>query len=83
MTNLDLIKRFAIYPETTGARVNNLCCTEGTLYSYAEPIARYQDGVFTVSRKRWSVTTTRHVNTLLVILSQRGQTYSITQERLI
>ena len=83
MTNNDLIKRFAIYPETTGARVNNLCCTEGTLYSYAEPIARYKDGTFLVSRKKWSVTTTRHVNTLLGILSQRGKTYTVTVDRLM
>ena len=82
MTNHDLIVKYASNPQAQ-ARANNLCCTDGTLHSYAEPIARYRDGVFTVSRKKWSVTTTRHVNTLLGILSQRGQTYSITQERLI
>lgn len=42
-----------------------------------------KDGVFTVSRKKWSVTTTRHVNTLLGILAQRGSAYTITQERLL
>jgi len=82
MTNLDLLKRFAIYPETQ-QRANNLSCAAGILYSYAEPIARYKEGVFTVSRKKWSVTTTRHVNTLLGILAQQGKTYIITQERLI
>lgn len=82
MTNNDLLKHFAISPDTVG-RANNLSCAAGTLYSYAEPIARYQDGVFAVSRKKWSMTTTHHQNTLLGILSQQGKTYTITQERLI
>ena len=82
MTNNDLLKHFACYPETV-RRANNLSYSAGTLYSYAEPIARYKESVFTVSRKKWSVTTTRHVNTLLGILAQQGKTYIITQERLI
>lgn len=82
MTNNDLLKHFACYPETV-RHANNLSCSAGTLYSYAEPIARYKDGVFTVSRKKWSLTTTRHQNTLLGILAQRGNTYIITEERLI
>ncbi len=82
MTNNDLIKKYCSDP-TLFAKANNLSCMEGTLYSYAEPIARYKDGVFTVSRKKWSVTTSRHQSTLLGILSQRGKTYTITQERLI
>ena len=82
MTNNDLLKHFACYPETV-RHANNLSCSAGTLYSYAEPIARYQDGVFTVSRMKWSLTTTRHVNTLLGILAQRGVACTITQERLI
>ena len=82
MTNNDLLKHFACYPETV-RRANNLSYSAGTLYSYAEPIARYQDGVFTVSRMKWSRTTTRHQNTLLGILAQRGNTYIITEERLI
>ena len=86
-TNRQLIERYVADPDpdfTKGVRrANNLSCAAGTLYSYAEPIARYQDDVFTVSRKKWSLTTTRHVNTLLGILSQQGKTYIITQERLI
>ena len=82
MTNNELIEAYANDPTTHG-RANNLSCSAGILYSYAEPIARYKDGVFTVSRKKWSVTTTRHQNTLLGILAQRGKTYTITQERLI
>ena len=82
MTNLDLIKKYCIDPTLVG-RTNNLSCSAGTLYSYAEPIARYKDGTFLVSRKKWSVTTTRHVNTLLGILSQRGNTYTVTVDRLM
>lgn len=82
MTNLDLIKKYCIDPTLVG-RANNLSCSLGTLYSYAEPIARYKDGTFLVSRKKWSVTTTRHVNTLLGILSQRGNTYTVTVDRLM
>ena len=80
MANNDLLKHFACYPETV-RHANNLSCSAGTLYSYAEPIARYKDGVFTVSRMKWSLTTTRHQNTLLGILARRGNTYSITEER--
>ncbi len=87
MTNNELIASYVADPDpdfTTGVRrANSLFCHGGVLHSYAEPIARYKDGVFTVSRKKWSLTTTRHVNTLLGILSQRGKTYTITQERLI
>ena len=82
MTNNDLIKAYANDPTTPG-RANNLSCSAGLLYSYAEPIARYQDGVFTVSRKKWSVTTTRHVNTLLGILSQIGKSVVVTEDRLL
>ena len=82
MTNNDLIKKYCIDPTLVG-RTNNLSCSAGTLYSYAEPIARYKDGTFLVSRKKWSVTTTRHVNTLLGILSQRGNTYTVTVDRLM
>ena len=87
MTNNDLISSYVADPDPDFAkgvrRANSLFCHGGVLHSYAEPIARYKDGVFTVSRKKWSLTTTRHVNTLLGILSQRGKTYTITQERLI
>ena len=81
MTNIDLIKKFCIDP-TLAAKANNLSCREGTLYSYAEPIARYKDGAFTVSRKKWSVTTSRHQNTVIGILATRGIKFDITEERL-
>ena len=87
MTNNELIASYVADPDpdfTKGVRrANNLSCAAGTLYSYAEPIARYQDGVFTVSSKKWSVTTSRHQNTLLGILARQGKTFTITQERLI
>ena len=82
LTNRQLIERYVNDPDGV-RRANSLFCHGGVLHSYAEPIARYKDGVFTVSRKKWSVTTTRHVNTLLGILAQQGKTYTITQERLI
>ena len=87
MTNNELIASYVADPDpdfTKGVRrANNLFCHGGVLHSYAEPIARYKEGVFTVSRKKWSVTTTRHVNTLLGILAQQGKTYTTTEERLI
>lgn len=87
MTNNELITAYVTDPDpdfNKGVRrANSLFCHGGVLYSYAEPIARYQDGTFLVSRKKWSVTTTRHQNTLLGILAQKGKTYTITQERLI
>ena len=87
MTNNELIEAYVADPDpdfTKGVRrANSLFCHGGVLHSYAEPIARYKEGVFTVSRKKWSLTTTRHQNTLLGILSQQGKTYTITQERLI
>ena len=82
LTNRELIEAYVADPDLV-RRANSLFCHGGVLHSYAEPIARYQDDVFTVSRKKWSQTTTRHQNTLLGILAQRGNTYSITQERLI
>ena len=81
MTNNDLIKKYCIDP-TLAARANNLSCREGTLYSYAEPIARCKDGVFTVSRRKWSVTTSRHQNTVIGVLAARGIKFDITEERL-
>ena len=82
LTNRQLIESYVNDPDGV-RRANNLFCHGGVLHSYAEPIARYKEGVFTVSRKKWSVTTTRHVNTLLGILAQQGKTYIIAQERLI
>lgn len=87
MTNNELIAAYVNDPDpdfNKGVRrANSLFCHGGVLHSYAEPIARYKEGVFTVSRKKWSVTTTRHVNTLLGILSQRGETYNVTWDRLM
>lgn len=87
MTNNELIEAYVADPDpdfTKGVRrANSLFCHGGVLHSYAEPIARYKEGVFTVSRKKWSVTTSRHQSTLLGILAQQGKTYTITQERLI
>ena len=87
MINHELIESYVNDPDpdfNKGVRrADNLFCHGGVLHSYAEPIARYKEGVFTVSRKKWSLTTTRHQNTLLGILSQRGKTYTVTQERLI
>ncbi len=82
MTNNELIASYVADPDGV-RRSNSLFCHGGVLHSYAEPIARYKDGVFTVSRKKWSVTTSRHQSTLLGILAQQGKTYTITQERLI
>lgn len=90
MTNIDLIKKFCIDP-TLAAKANNLSCREGTLYSYAEPIARYRglpiergtaEPVFIVSRRKWSVTTSRHQNTVIGVLATRGIKFDITGERL-
>lgn len=90
MTNKELIASYANNP-TLVANANNLSCREGVLYSYAEPIARYLGGhstrytlepEFIVSRMKWSVTTTRHQNTLLGILAQKGRPHTITHERL-
>lgn len=86
MTNRELIEAYVNDPDpdfNKGVRrANSLFCHSGVLHSYAEPIAMYKDGVFTVSRKKWSLTTTRHQNTLLGILAQQGKTYTITQERI-
>lgn len=90
MTNIDLIKKFCIDPTLT-AKANNLSCREGALYSYAQPIARYlgvpiergtAEPVFLISLKRWSVTTSRHQNTVIGVLATRGIKFDITGERL-
>jgi len=87
MTNNELIASYVADPDpdfTKGVRrANSLFCHGGVLHSYAEPIAWYQGGTFLVSRKKWSLTTTRHQNTLLGILAQQGKTYTTTEERLI
>lgn len=90
MTNLDLIKKYCIDP-TLSAKANNLSCSAGTLYSYAEPITRYLDRpiergtaepVFLISLKRWRVTTSRHQNTVIKVLAVRGVKFATTEERL-
>ena len=90
MTNNDLIKKYCIDP-TLAAKANNLSCREGTLYSYAEPIAKYlglpiecgtEEPVFIVSRRKWSVTTSRHQNTVIGGLATLGIRFDITEERL-
>ena len=87
MTNNELIEAYVSDPDpdfTKGVRrANSLFCHGGVLHSYAEPISRYKDGTFLVSRMKCSLTTTRHQNTLLGILAQQGKSYTITQERLI
>ena len=46
------------------ANMTELALTDGTLvlFSYETPVASWKDGLFSVTDKKWSKTTTRHIN---------------------
>jgi hypothetical protein len=46
------------------ANMTELALTDGTLvlFSYETPVASWKDGLFSITDKKWSKTTTRHIN---------------------
>lgn len=46
------------------SNMTELALTDGTLvlFSYETPVACWKDGLFSITDKKWSKTTTRHIN---------------------
>lgn len=54
-----------------------LTLSDGTqvLFSYATPVACWKDGEFFKTSKKWSHTTTRHINSWAHLATEKPQEY--------
>lgn len=59
------------------SNMTQLTLSDGTqvLFSYATPVASWKDGAFYKTDKKWSNTTTRHVNKWTHLATIKPQSY--------
>ena len=63
--------------KTIGSNKTELTLADGTqvLFSYQTPVAAWHDGQFFKTSKKWSHTTTRHINSWVHLASDKPQEY--------
>ena len=56
---------------------NEITLSDGTqvLFSYATPVAAWVNGEFFKTSKKWSNTTTRHINSWVHLATEKPQEY--------
>jgi len=60
-----------------GSNKTQITLDDGTkvLFSYHTPVATWKDGAFYRTSKKWSNTTTRHINSWVHLATEKPQEY--------
>jgi hypothetical protein len=63
--------------EPLSGNKNQITLADGTqvLFSYQTPVACWRDGAFYKTSKKWSNTTTRHINSWVHLATEKPQEY--------